>query len=99
MQAKSINNIRIRLTDERWNHIIRNKPYLEPYYDQILETITSPTWVLQGYAGAQVAVLRLRKDQNLHVVYKEVSDSDGFVITAYVSRKVNRSQIIWPKRS
>ncbi len=97
--AYSINGVPIRLTQERWEHIIRNKPYMLPHHTQVLEAIERPVWVLRGYAGAIVAVLALGKEKHLHVVYKELSQRDGFVLPAFVARKVNRSAVIWPKRS
>ncbi len=29
--AYSVNDVQIRLTEERWEHIVRNKPYMETY--------------------------------------------------------------------
>lgn len=96
--AYSVNDVPIRLTEERWEHVVSNKPYMETYYEKVLEAIETPTWVLRGYAGALVAVLSIVKRNYLHVVYREVSQDDGFVITAFLSRKVNRRMIIWPKQ-
>jgi hypothetical protein len=62
-----------------------------------LATIENPTWILRGYAGALVAVLSLGKRRFLNVVYREISRNDGFVITAFVSLKVNKKNLIWPK--
>ena len=97
--AYSVAGVPIRLPDERWEHIVSNKPYMESYHDQVLDAVETPTWVLRSYAGALVAVLTLGKQRYLHVVYREVSRDDGFIITAFVSRKVNRSAIIWPGKS
>ncbi len=96
--ADSINGVPIRLTEERWEHIVSNKPYMEAYYEKVLDTIERPTWVLRGYAGTLVAVLTLGRQQYLHVVYREVSRKDGFIITAFIARKVNRETTIWPKK-
>jgi hypothetical protein len=96
--AYSVNGVPIRLTEERWEHMVSNKPYMETYYGKVLEAIENPTWVLRGYAGALVAVLSVAKRNYLHIVYREISQDDGFVITAFLSRKVNRRMIIWPKR-
>ncbi len=93
----SINGVPVRLTEERWEHIVSNKPYMEAYYEQVLDTIERPTWVLRGYAGALVAVLALGKQQYLSVVYRELNRKDGFIITAFIARKVNRKAMIWPK--
>ena len=97
--AYSVNGIPIRLTDERWGHIVHNKPYMQSYYEKILDTIENPTWVLRGHGGALVAVQSLKRPNSLNVVYREVSRDDGFVITAFLSRKVNRSAIVWQKKN
>ena len=94
----SINRVPIRLTDERWEHIVSNKPYMEAYYEKVLDAVEQPTWILQGYAGALVAVLTLGKQKHLHVVYRERSQEDGFIITAFISLKLNRRAVIWPKK-
>lgn len=96
--AYSVNGVPIRLTEERWEHIVGNKPYMEAYYEKVLDAIEQPTWVLRGYAGTLVAILTLGRQQYLHVVYREVSRKDGFIITAFIARKVNRELIVWPKR-
>ena len=95
--AYSVNGMPIRLTQERWAHIVDNKPYMRAYYRKVLATIEKPTWVLRGYAGALIAVLTLGRREFLNVVYREIGREDGFVITSFISRKVNRSNIVWPK--
>ena len=97
--AYSVNGVPIRLTEERWEHIVSNKPYMEIYDDAILDTIEEPTWVLRGYAGTLVAVQALASREYLHVVYKEVSQYDGFILTAFMARKYNSRMIIWSENS
>lgn len=95
--AYSVNGVPIRLTEERWAHIIENKPYMRAYYEKVLLAVENPTWVLRGYAGAMIAVLSIGRRQFLNVIYREVSRKDGFIITSFVSRTINRSNTIWPK--
>ena len=97
--AYSVNGVPIRLTEERWEHVVSNKPYMGSYYERVLDAVERPTWILQGYARALVAVLTLGRQRYLHVVYRELNREDGFIITAFISRKVNRNAIVWPKRS
>jgi hypothetical protein len=78
---------------------VGNKAYMEKYYDHVLDAVENPTWILRGYAGALVAVLSVAKQNYLHVVYREVSHNDGFILTAFISRKLNRKMIIWPRKS
>ena len=93
----SVNRIPIRLTHERWEHIVDNKPYMDSYYEQILEAIENPTFVLRGYAGSLVAVLSLSRERFLHVVYKEISKDNGFIITAFIAKKYNKRMIVWSR--
>lgn len=92
----SQNGVPIRLTQERWEHIIDNKPYMEKHYETVLTAVERPTRILRGYAGALVAVLTLSRQQHLHVVYKEINSGDGFVVTAFIARKVNKRMQLWP---
>ncbi len=97
--AYSVNDVPIRFTEERWEHIINNKPYMESYYERILDAIEKPTFVLRGYAGSLIAILSVGRQQYLHVVYKEISQDDGFIITAFIARKYNRRMIVWSRES
>ena len=97
--ASSIDGVPIRLTDERWDHIVSNKPYMTGYRDQVLEAVEEPDLILRGYAGSKVAVLPLGRRRYLHVVYKELGPHDGFIITAFIARKYNRGLVVWPQKS
>jgi hypothetical protein len=52
----SINNIPIRLTAERWLHIVENHDDMAGYYEDVLETLENPELVLPGHKGSLVAV-------------------------------------------
>ena len=95
----SINHVPIRLTAERWEHIVSNKPYMAAYEERMFDAIEHPTCILRGYAGSLVAVLALGRDQFLHVVYKELNREDGFVITAFLARNFNRRMVLWSQNS
>ncbi len=44
----SKNGIVIRLTEERWNHIINNHSELIDYKSEVLTTIENPDKILEG---------------------------------------------------
>lgn len=97
--ATSVHGAPIRLTNERWDHIVRNKPYLRPYRDEVLDTVSLPDEVQRGYRGAHVAIRSIRKGMHLHVIYRETMDTnDGFIITAYIAEKKQSWETIWPSR-
>ena len=96
--AYSVNDIPIRLTEERWGHIVGNKPYMESYYEKVIDAVERPTWIEQGYAGSLVAILTLGRRNYLHVVYRELSRDDGFIITAFIARRASRRKRVWPTK-
>lgn len=96
--ALSVEGVPIRLTTERWFHIVENHDDLAGYYDDILETIENPDMVLRGYRGSLIAVRGYGRGWYLMVVYREVSTNDGFIITAYFTSKIDRKKAIWKRQ-
>ena len=95
--AESINKVPVRLTEERWFHIIENHNDLAGYYDEVLITVELPDFVIKGYKDALIAVRKI-KNKYLAVIYKELSQNDGFVITAYFTSEIKKEAIIWQKQ-
>ncbi|MGA2231294.1 MAG: hypothetical protein ABSH22_10380 [Tepidisphaeraceae bacterium] len=82
--ANSVNGVPIRLTYERWHHIVENHDELAGYFHEVLEVVEEQEFILRGNRGAFKAVRNRGKRKWLVVVYREVSRTDGFVITAYL---------------
>lgn len=93
--AYSVNQVPIRFTDERWSHIVNARDELAGYYDDCLRVIEAPDVIMKGYAGSLKAVKAYGRNRYLVVVYREVSREDGFIITAYFVRKLQRRNVIW----
>lgn len=98
--AFSVNGVPIRLTEERLNHIQRNHPELKDSKERILETISAPDLVQKGDVGSLLAIKKyhntpVTKDKYLVVAYKEVTNKDGFVLTAYYTSYLRKRIILW----
>ncbi len=95
----SVNNIAIRLTDERWTHIVENHDDMAGYYYDVLETVANPRWVFEGDKGELWAVKLITKRKAFLVIYKESKKQrDGFIITAFITtriRKLLKRRIVW----
>jgi hypothetical protein len=96
----SKNRIPVRLTDERWMHIIKRHPEMKDQKDKILETVENPQYILEGDYGELLAVRFFKEtpltQKFLIVIYKEVSEYDGFILTAYFTRKPStHRRLIW----
>jgi hypothetical protein len=46
--VKSKNGVPIRLTEERWIHIVENHDDLAGYYDEVLMCIEDPDFVIKA---------------------------------------------------
>lgn len=97
-RAISRNGVPIRLSEERWFHIVENHDDLAGHYEDVPGTVEDPDVILQGDAGALVAGKRLAARRHLAVVYKEVTANDGCVVTAYLTRRLARRTVGWRKQ-
>lgn len=98
--AISKNNFIIRLNAERWFHITEGHSELSGYYFEVLETIENPDIIYEGNQEELLAVRRIEKEKFLVVIYKELDPNDGFVITAFLTKKINylkNRKVLWNK--
>ena len=93
--AFSLNTVPIRLTEERWFHIVENHDDLAGYYDDVLSVVETHELILPGHKGTLIAVRNYGNDRYLAVIYRELSVDDGFIITAYFTSKIDRKKAIW----
>ncbi len=96
--VKSKNYVPIRLTAERWFHITEEHSEMAGYFFEILETVEEPDVIYEGKTGECIAVREIEKDKHIVVVYRELSKEDGFVITAFLTRRekqFERRRKIW----
>ncbi len=91
----SIDGVPIRLTTERWFHIVENHDDLAGHYDDVLDVVENPDMILPGHRGSLIAVRGAGKGRYLAVVYRQLSNTDGFIITAYFTSKVKRRKAVW----
>jgi hypothetical protein len=94
----SKNGSPIRLTDERWVHITEEHGELAGHRLEVLEAIAEQERIVAGDEGELLAIRTQQDGKILVVVYRELSN-DGFVITAFITRRaasLNRRPHVWP---
>lgn len=99
LTVKSITGKTIRLPDERWLHIVEGHPEMAGHLNNVLFAVGAPDKVLQGSEDELLAVVHEHLTKLLVVVYKE-SKTDGFIITAFFTNKVDKllkRTILWQK--
>ena len=98
--VQSKNGVPIRLTEERWLHITEEHSEMAGYYFEVLETVQEPKTVYKGKAGEFLAVKEIDPQKYIVIIYKEVSEDDGFVITAFLTRRIKqieRKKKLWTR--
>lgn len=88
----------IRLTDERWAHITEEHCELAGLRLEVSEAVSHPDRVLLGGDGELMAVREVKTGKHLVVVYREQSE-DGFIITAFLTRRIRsleKRRQVWP---
>jgi hypothetical protein len=88
----------IRLTAERWRHIVVNHPEMSTQQERVLDTVAEPELIQDGDFGELLAVRFYEEtpmgSKHLVVVYREIDPEDGFVVTAYLARRPSTQRVL-----
>jgi hypothetical protein len=99
----SKNGKEIKLSEERWYHIVESHDYMAGNQDIIFETLESPDIILEGKKEEFIALKYYAKtsisEKHAVVIYKE-QEKDGFVITTFMTSKpesIIQKGVVWKK--
>jgi hypothetical protein len=74
--AVSRNGISIRITDERWTHVVESPDYMAGNSDLVVETIEDPDSIVTGGKGELLALRHYQatsiSEKHVVVVYREL---------------------------
>lgn len=74
--VQSRGGVPIRLTAERWTHIVEEHAELAGMREEVLETVTDAERVVEGQGGELLAVRTMEQGRAMVVVYREVEATD-----------------------
>ncbi|MBI5286227.1 MAG: hypothetical protein HY878_01380 [Deltaproteobacteria bacterium] len=99
----SKNGIEIRLTAERWTHIVEAHDYMAGNQDPVFETVEDPDMIVQGEKGEMIALRHYKKTsistKTMVVIYRK-EGADGFIITAFMTSmpdKIQSKGVLWKR--
>lgn len=98
----SRNGVPVRLTEERWRHIVDRHPEMEGQREKVLETLAKPDMIQGGDFGELLAVRRYTQtplgEKYMVVAYRETCAEDGFILTVYLSRRSSSGrETLWKR--
>ena len=93
----------IRITDERWAHVVESHDYMAGNRDLVGETVEEPDSIVRGRKGELIALRHYDatsiSEKHVVAVYREFEE-DGFLITAFMTsapETILRKGVIWQK--
>jgi hypothetical protein len=93
----------IRLTAERWSHIVESHDYMAGNQDLVFETIEDPDIMVSPGDNEFIAIKHYAKtsisEKHVVIIYKE-DEKEGFVITAFMTskaEKIFKKGSVWKK--
>ena len=92
----SINGVPIRLTHERWYHIIENHDDLASYFYEALDTIENPDFVLRGNQGTLKATRNFGKDKWFYyhcLLHRKKTERRNHMATAIKNEEIVKTCI------
>lgn len=100
--VRAVSGCLVRLTDERWEHVVRRHPEMRPLRQEVLDTVEEPDLVQVGDYGEVLAVRLWPRTplttKYLIVPYRETTTAGGFILTAYLTRRPSlRRQTLWKR--
>lgn len=101
--AVSMNGTPIRVTDERWTHVVESHDYMAGNRELVVETVEDPDAIVKGGKGELIALRHYHatsiSEKHVVVVSREI-ENDGFLITAFMTsapETILRKGVIWQK--
>ena len=84
--ADSVNGVPIRLTDERWEHILDSHPDLASLRETLLDAVENPDYILASRGGSLGAVVVLGTSSTL----KRAGEMDSLLPRGWKRRWTKR---------
>jgi hypothetical protein len=100
---RDVYNREIRLTDERYEHLVSDHPEMEDQIDKVQETLIDPENIVRSKSDTQVELFYKYypstpvTNKHMCIVVKVLKD-DAFIITAYFTDTIKKGEILWKKK-
>ena len=98
-EYRDYQGLHIRLTDERLAHIL-DHPEMVDLAGRIADTLSSPEQVVESLSDVEARLyyrfyVGTRVGNKYLCVVVKVQSADAFVVTAYLTDKVKKGNLIW----
>jgi hypothetical protein len=88
----------VRLTDERWSHIIARHPEIRQHKKRIRLALADPDFVVRDNLHPGTSIYHKRFPDLFHQLIVVANLEKGIVVTAYISGRIKSGEVIWPRK-
>lgn len=94
----------VRLTEERLAHILGEHREMVGMESAFAETLSSPEQVVQSFSDPKVRLYYrvysgTKVGSKYLCVVVKATEEDAFVITAYLTDRIKRGEVLWARES
>src|ERR1035437_9674303 len=87
---------KISISNEHWKHISEIKhPEVNGLKDEIKHALINPIEIKRSNSDKNVYLYYIKHKSNLLCVVTRHLNGHGFIITAYITSKIKKGEIIW----
>ena len=87
---------KIRISNEHWKHISEIKhPEVSGLEDKIKQTLISPIEIKRSNSDKKIYLYYSKHKSNFLCVVTRHLNRHGFIITAYITSKIKKGDIVW----
>ncbi len=92
-------NRRIKLTEERWNHIAETHPELKDMLKDLKGTVGDPELIKRSVYNENVVLFyryygHIYEGKHMCVVVRLDEES---IVTAYITDRIKKGEVVWKK--
>jgi hypothetical protein len=99
MELKDRFSRRIKLTKERWNHIVKTHPELKDRLEDLKGALEDPELIKRSIYDENVALFyryyeHIYEGKHMCIVVRLDEES---IVTAYITDRVKKGEVVWKK--
>lgn len=90
----------IKLTDNHWNHIIKEHPEIEPYKNRLTDVLSKPDLVKRSKRDEDTFLYyRYYKDiyKGKYLLIVAKTKDKPILLTCYITDRIKEGAVVWKK--
>jgi len=102
-QFKDLFGNPIRLSEERYSHLLDAHPEMKGQLNRMRLTLLTPEWIIRSNSDSDVVLyyknfVKTKVGNKYLCIVVKILQNDYYVLTAYFTDTIKRGEIIWHRK-